>query len=98
MKRETTPLLSQQKNLISFGKLYTPYTFTAQSLPQILTDKSIDNRQKNLEVTSLYSVLNKASFQTEWIGNQTLEKSYKGIIYSNKTEVNNRSISFFFKF
>ena len=86
-ERETTPLLSQQKNLISFGKLYTPYTFTAQSLPQILTDKSIDNRQKNLEVTSLYSVLNKASFHTEWIGNQTLEKSYKDIIYSNKSNL-----------
>lgn len=86
-KRETTPLLAKQKNLISFGKVYTPFTFTAQSLPQILTDKSIDNRQKNTEVTSLYSVLNEASFQTEWIGNQTLEKSYKDIIYSNKTEV-----------
>lgn len=85
--RNTNPLLSQQENLISFKRVFTPFTFTAQSVPQILTDKSIDNKQKNQEFTSLYTVLNKASFNTEWIGNQSLEKSYRDIIYSNKSYV-----------
>lgn len=85
--RNTNPLLLQQKNVISFKKVYTPFTFTSQSLPQILTDKSIDEKQFYLEATSLYSVLNKASFNTEWIGNQSLEKSYKNIIYSNKSKI-----------
>tara|TARA_B110000971_G_C20013622_1_gene502787 strand:+ start:855 stop:2363 length:1509 start_codon:yes stop_codon:yes gene_type:complete len=85
--RNTNPLLSQQKNLISFSKVFTPFTFTAQSLPQILTDKSIDDKGRYQDATSLYTVLNKASFATEWIGNQSLEKSYKDIIYSNTSKL-----------
>jgi glucan phosphoethanolaminetransferase (alkaline phosphatase superfamily) len=85
--RNTNPLLSQQENLISFNKVHTPFTFTAQSLPQILTDQSIDYKKEKNEFTSLFSVLNKASFATEWIGNQTLEKNYKDVIYSNKIEI-----------
>ena len=85
--RNTTPLLSKVKNVISFKKVYTPFTFTAQSVPQILTDKSVDDRQKQQEATSIYTVLNKASFKTEWIGNQSIERSYKDVIYSNKTNL-----------
>jgi lipid A ethanolaminephosphotransferase len=85
--RNTNPLLAKQKNVISFPKVYTPFTFTAQSVPQILTDISIENVQKNGQATSIYTVLNKASFDTEWIGNQSLEKSYKDIIYTNKSKI-----------
>ena len=85
--RNTNPLLSKQKNLISFSNVFTPFTFTAQSLPQILTDKSIDDAQEIQEATSLFTVLNKAAFDTEWIGNQSLEQSYKDIIYSNKSKI-----------
>lgn len=85
--RNTNPLLSKQKNVISFPKVYTPFTFTAQSLPQILTDISIDENQNKKAATSVYAVLNKASFNTEWIGNQTLDKSYKDIIFSNTSNV-----------
>lgn len=86
-QKNTTPLLSKQKNLVSFKKIYTPFTFTAKSLPQILTDKSINSNPELQEFTSLYSVLSKASFETEWIGNQVLEKSYTKIINSNKSKL-----------
>ena len=86
-QRNTTPLLSKQNNLISFKNTYTPFTFTAKSLPQILTDKSIDSKPEIQEYVSLYSVLNKASFNSEWIGNQVLEKSYAEIINSNKSKL-----------
>ena len=85
--RNTNPLLSKVENLISFKKVFTPFTFTSQSVPQILTDKSVNAKENLQEATSLYSVLNKASFKTEWIGNQSIERSYKDIIYSNKTKV-----------
>ena len=85
--RITNPLLTQHKNLISFKNVYTPFTFTAQSLPQILTNKSINDKEDSQILTSLYSVLNKASFYSEWIGNQTLEKGYLDIVYSNKSNV-----------
>lgn len=81
-KRETNPFLSQQKNLISFKNVYTPLTYTAVSVPQILTDKSIIDNDK-INLTSLFSLLNKASFNTEWIGNQSLEKSYEDIVKTN---------------
>lgn len=81
--RLTNPLLATQENLISFNNVFTPFTFTAQSVPQILTDISIGDNSRNKGATSLFTLLNKASFQTEWIGNQSLEKSYKDIIYSN---------------
>ena len=83
--RNTNPLLSKQKNLVSFNNVYTPFTYTAKSIPQILTDKSIDENDEFIKATSTYAVLNKANFITEWIGNQSLEKSYKDIIYSNTT-------------
>ncbi len=83
--RNTNPLLSKQKNIVSFSKVYTPFTYTAQSVPQILTNQSIVDLEKNKNFTSVFSVLNKASFHTKWIGNQSLEQSYKDIIYSNQS-------------
>ena len=82
--RNTNPLLSDQKNLISYSMVYTPLTYTAISVPQILTDKSIYNK-KNTEVVSLFSILKKANFSTEWIGNQSLEKSYNDIVHTNES-------------
>lgn len=81
--RETTPLLSEQKNIVSFKNIFTPLTYTAISVPQILTNKSITDNS----ITSfygLYSILNKADFYTEWIGNQSIEKSYEAIVNTNK--------------
>ena len=82
-KRKTTPLLSKQQNLISFRNVYTPFTYTGYSLPQILTNKAISETNKN-PFYSLYSVLDKGNFETNWIGNQSIENTYKEIIYSNK--------------
>jgi glucan phosphoethanolaminetransferase (alkaline phosphatase superfamily) len=82
--RNTTPLLSNQKNVVSFNKVYTPLTYTAISVPQILTSKSINDKDSEDEI-SLFSVLRKANFDTEWIGNQSLEKSYKDIVHSNES-------------
>lgn len=81
--RNTTPLLNHQKNIISLKNIYTPLTYTAISVPQILTNKSIVDSTKT-SFYSLYSILNKSSFSSEWIGNQTLEKSYANIVNTNK--------------
>lgn len=85
--RNTNPLLLKQKNIVSFSKVYTPFTFTAQSIPQILTNQSVKSKTNKNEFTSIYDVLNKTSFQTEWIGNQSLEQSYKDIIYTNQSKM-----------
>ncbi len=82
-KRATTPLLSKQANLISFPNVYTDLTYTAVSVPQILTNQSIIHKDK-IPKYSIYSVINKTSFETIWLGNQTPEKSYDGFINQNQ--------------
>ncbi len=79
--RNTTPFLSKRKNVISFSELYTSNTITATSVPQLLTDKKLEDVQRLY--TSVYSVANKAGFKTIWIGNQTLEKSFLPITETN---------------
>lgn len=86
-QRITNPLLQKQKNVVSFPNVYTPFTFTAQSVPQILTNKSINSNLTENQFTSLFSILNKANFQSKWIGNQSLENSYKNLVYSNSSRV-----------
>lgn len=80
--RNTTPLLQKTENLVSFSNIYTPLTYTAISVPQILTNESINN-ENDKKSTILFSVLNNASVETNWIGNQSLETSYEAIVNSN---------------
>jgi glucan phosphoethanolaminetransferase (alkaline phosphatase superfamily) len=82
-QRKTTPLLTQTNNLISFSKIHTPLTYTAISVPQILTNKSIDSSLKDKHY-SIYSVLNKLDITTSWIGNQTPENSFEEFINQNQ--------------
>jgi len=81
--RETTPLLNLQQNLISYSNIYTPLTYTAISVPQILSNQSIHDTLIK-EYTILYSILNELKISTTWIGNQSIEKSYESIIKENK--------------
>ncbi|MBT8262757.1 MAG: phosphoethanolamine transferase [Bacteroidia bacterium] len=80
--RNTTPLLSQRKDIISYSNLFTSKTITATSLPQILTDQLLTDTIGSY--TSLYSVVNDGGFKTTWIGNQTMEKSYLPIVETNR--------------
>ena len=81
--RNTTPLLKKQNNVVSYKNIYTPLTYTAISVPQILSNISILEHPQ-IETYSMYSVLNKAGFNSEWIGNQSLEKSYESLVKTNK--------------
>lgn len=82
--RNTTPFLSQNKSVVSYPGVYTPLTNTAKSLPQILTNLSI-NQAEISSVYSIYSILKQLNFKTTWIGNQTPEKSYNSFIEENET-------------
>lgn len=80
-ERNTTPLLALKTNIISFKNLHTNNTYTGASVPQILTDELLESKEESY--TSIYSVVTKANFKTTWIGNQTLEKSFAPIVYTN---------------
>lgn len=79
-KRNTTPLLTTQ-DVITFPNIYTSNTYTASSIPQILTDKELEIDKENY--TSIYDLAAAAGFKTTWIGNQTLEKSFAPIVETN---------------
>ncbi len=81
--RKTNPLLSKRENIISFPNTYTPLTYTAISVPQILTDATLTD-DYSLPKYSLIDVLNYAKIGTNWIGNQTPEKSYEIFINQSK--------------
>lgn len=83
--RNTMPNLSKRSDIISFSNLYTNKTFTGISVPQILSDQSIDDK-KGTAFYSVTDLLNKAQIQTSWIGNQTPEKSYQPFISSSKVK------------
>jgi glucan phosphoethanolaminetransferase (alkaline phosphatase superfamily) len=85
--RKTTPKLIDEKNIISFSKIYTPLTYTAVSVPQILTNKSIESNSEDEKIYSIYAVLNKINTNTTWIGNQSPEKSYVSFINENKNKI-----------
>lgn len=81
--RETNPKLSKRKNIISYPHLYTPLTHTVASVKQLLTNQSISDSIKSYQIYSVFSILNTAKKQTNWIGNSTIVKSYAPIIMSN---------------
>jgi lipid A ethanolaminephosphotransferase len=81
--RKTNPLLSERKNIISFPNTYTPLTYTAISVPQILTDATLTDDYSQPKY-SLIDVLNHAKIQTNWIGNQTPERSYDIFIHQSE--------------
>lgn len=84
-QRETTPKLKATQGLLTFQKINTTHTYTGASLPQILTNQG--QERKDEVYTSIYSVLNKAHFNTLWIGNQTLENSYAPVVKTNDSVV-----------
>ena len=75
-RRNTTPKLSLRKNIISFSDAYTSKTYTGESVPQILTDATLSDDYSEPKYSLIY-VLNHAGIQTNWIGNQTPEKSFE---------------------
>src|SRR5690606_394469 len=66
--RPTNPLLLKRSNIISFSDTFTPFTYTAQSLRQILTDATFTDDYSQPKY-SLIDVLNKAGIESNWIGN-----------------------------
>lgn len=77
--RNTTPHLSKTPNLYSFGNVHTERTYTDISVPQILSNESMD--EPNIKMrTSLIDVLNMSDIHTVWIGNQVEEPSFSYFI------------------
>ena len=75
-ERETTPLLSLRKNIVSYPNIYCDQTHTLASLPYILTRADSINEQPQYTETSFVSIFKDAGFSTSWISNQDLGNTF----------------------
>ena len=69
-KRNTTPFICNEKNLINLPHVYSEFGYTHESVPYILTRADHKNPEKGYEERSFISLLKKAGFQTAWLANQ----------------------------
>lgn len=70
-ERNTNPLLSKRKNLVSFSNVVTGWAWTRMSVPVILTRK--DSRDNNIffPEKSIISLFEEAGFSTYWLSTQS---------------------------
>lgn len=75
-KRNTTPKLSNIKNIVSLPNLYTKYTYTNKSLPFILTRADSLTEEKAYIERSFIDVFKHCGYRTTWLANQEPADSY----------------------
>jgi len=75
-QRETSPLLSKTKNLISYSDLFSEANITSSSLPIILTRASAKDYKRAFVEKSFVDAFKEAGFKTYWIANQSASNSF----------------------
>jgi len=74
--RETSPMLSKTKNLISYSDLFSEANITSSSLPIILTRASAKEYNRAFVEKSFVDAFKEAGFKTYWIANQSASNSF----------------------
>ncbi|MDR0371787.1 MAG: sulfatase-like hydrolase/transferase [Prevotellaceae bacterium] len=75
-KRETSPLLSEIENVVSYSNVYSGANLTRLSLPIILTRVSAQNYDQYAKEKTFVDAFKEATFKTCWIANQSAENSF----------------------
>ncbi|MBQ3673469.1 MAG: phosphoethanolamine transferase [Paludibacteraceae bacterium] len=85
-ERNTTPLLSQQPNLISFDSAFAQANLTSTSVPLIVTRATASEREKVYSERTLPEAFKEAGFKTGWITKQVpfpfIERAMKECDYA----------------
>lgn len=79
-ERNTTPLLSQRKNLVAFEKCVTQANLTNNSVPIILTRANGEHAEVADRERSITEAFAEAGFRTGWISNQDIMPYQERII------------------
>lgn len=85
-EKETSPLLKERKNLISFSNVSAGAYITELSVPLLLTGLSADNYENHLYQKGIPGIFNELGFNTFWISNQV----DRGNILLHSTEAKNK--------
>ncbi len=68
--RNTSPLLMQRQDIISYKNFYTVHGNSRQSIPVILTRKTAIDKGAGFHEKSIISVFNQIDFKTYWLSMQ----------------------------
>lgn len=68
--RNTSPMLSQRNDIISFQKMYTFFPLTRFSVPIIISRKPINSEQDYFDQPSIVTYFKQIGFDTAWISLQ----------------------------
>ncbi|MCM1034182.1 MAG: lipid A phosphoethanolamine transferase [Paludibacter sp.] len=86
-ERETTPMLSAHRNIVSLGNIYSEYTHTMASVPHILTPADSITPEKTRTDASFIRCFALQGFRTAWISNQDKGRTYAAFIAENDTVI-----------
>jgi glucan phosphoethanolaminetransferase (alkaline phosphatase superfamily) len=75
-ERETSPLLAQTNNLVSYSDFFSEANLTSSSLPFILTRLDAKNYTRDFIEKSFVDAYKEAGFKTYWIANQSSGNSF----------------------
>ena len=74
--RETSPLLKETRNLVTYSDFHSSANITEFSLPTILTRASPQNYHLRFKEKSFVDAFKEAGFKTYWIANQSASNSF----------------------
>lgn len=86
-KRQTTPRLSDRRNIISFSSIYSEQTHTLACLPYILTRADSLHTERQYSEKSFISIFRNLGFYAAWISNQDLGTSFSPFLHECDTTI-----------
>lgn len=86
-ERLTCPRLSARANVVSLPNIYSPYTYTAQSVPYIMTPADSIHPEWAASYRSFVYILNEYGFRSSWISNQDKGRTYVSFINEADTVI-----------
>lgn len=75
-ERNTTPLLSQQTNIVSLPNIYSEFAYTNPSVAHIMTRADSVYTERSDTEKSFISQFNSSGFYTAWLANQDAAITY----------------------
>ncbi len=76
-QRATTPLLAQEKNVVSLPHIFSEYGFTHTSVPYMLTRADRKHPDRAYQERSFISIFQNDGYTTYWIANQEPVETYR---------------------
>lgn len=86
-ERETCPRLAQRKNVVSLPHIYSEYTYTATSVPHIVTPADSIHLDWAGTYHSFVHTFSDYGFSSAWISNQDDGRTYTSFIHEADTAI-----------